>query len=154
MSRRLRTAGLLLPHAPVGSGRRTPGQILIVTSYVFDELRQLRVRPRVALVAKYVAEFRRTPRSLVMGCLRVLSSGVDTLHCSVRGELQDGLLVFLEALKREAQSSKEPQVVTWGEQSVSVALRLHGWRGYSFWASSPNIEVAIGAPSLSGREPQ
>ena len=89
-----------------------------------------------------------------MGCLRVLSSGVDTFHCSVRGELQDGLLVFLEALKREAQSSKEPQVVTWGEQSVSVALRLHGWRGYSFWASSPNIEVAIGAPSLSGREPQ
>jgi len=82
-----------------------------------------------------------------MGDLRVLSAGVDTLHCSVRGELQDGLLVFLEALKQEAQLSKEAQVVTWGEQSLSVALRPHGWRSYPFWASSPNIEVAIGAPA-------
>jgi hypothetical protein len=30
-----------------------------------------------------------------MAELRILSAGVDTLHCSVRGELQDGLLVFL-----------------------------------------------------------
>ena len=82
-----------------------------------------------------------------MGGLRILSSGVDTLHFSVRGELQEGLLVFLDALKKEAQSSKELQVVTWGEQSLSVALRPHGWRSYPFWASSPNIEVAIGAPS-------
>ena len=92
-------------------------------------------------------EIRRPSGYLVMGGLRVLSSGVDTLHFSVRGELQEGLLVFLEALKREAQTSKELQVVTWGEQSLSVALRPHGWRSYPFWASSPNIEVAIGAPS-------
>ncbi|MHB1576359.1 MAG: hypothetical protein ACYCX9_07590 [Candidatus Dormibacteria bacterium] len=77
--------------------------------------------------------------------LKILSAGVDTLHCSVRGELQDGLLVFLEALKQESQRTKELQVVTWGEQSLSVALRPHGWRSYPFWASSPNIEVAIGA---------
>jgi hypothetical protein len=81
-----------------------------------------------------------------MAEVRILSAGVDTLHCSVRGELQDGLLVFLEALKAEAQHSKEAQVVTWGEQSLSVALRPHGWRSYPFWAGSPNIEVAIGAP--------
>ncbi|MDA8331887.1 MAG: hypothetical protein M0027_11945 [Candidatus Dormibacteraeota bacterium] len=92
-------------------------------------------------------EFRRPSGYLVMGGLKVLSSGVDTLHFSVRGELQEGLLVFLDALKKEAQSSKELQVVTWGEQSLSVALRPHGWRSYPFWASSPNIEVAIGAPS-------
>ena len=79
--------------------------------------------------------------------LRILSAGVDTLHCSVRGELQDGLLVFLEALKKESQRTKEVQVVTWGEQSLSVALRPHGWRSYPFWASSPNIEVAIGGAS-------
>jgi hypothetical protein len=88
-------------------------------------------------------EFRRPSGYLVMGGLKVLSSGVDTLHFSVRGELQEGLLVFLEALKLAAQSSKELQVVTWGEQSLSVALRPHGWRSYPFWASSPNIEVAI-----------
>ena len=91
-------------------------------------------------------QFRRALGSLVMAGLRILSAGVDTLHCSVRGELQDGLLVFLEALKAEAQHSKEAQVVTWGEQSLSVALRPHGWRSYPFWAGSPNIEVAIGAP--------
>ena len=89
-----------------------------------------------------------------MGGLRVLSSGLDTLHFSVRGELQEGLLVFLEALKREAQSSEELQVLTWGEQSLSVAPRPHGWRRYPFWASPPNIEVAIGAPSPSGQERQ
>ena len=82
-----------------------------------------------------------------MGELKILSAGVDTLHCSVRGELQDGLLVFLEALKEESQRTNELQVVTWGEQSLSVALRPHGWRSYPFWASSPNIEVAIGASS-------
>ena len=92
-------------------------------------------------------EIRRPSGYLVMGGLRVLSSGVDTLHFSVRRELQEGLLVFLEALKREAQTSKELQVVTWGEQSLLVALRPHGWRSYPFWASPPNIEVAIGAPS-------
>jgi hypothetical protein len=80
-----------------------------------------------------------------MAELKILSAGVDTLHCSVRGELQEGLLVFLEALKEESQRSKELQVVTWGEQSLSVALRPHGWRSYPFWASSPNLEVAIGA---------
>ena len=64
-------------------------------------------------------EFRRPPGYLVMGGLKVLSAGVDTLHCSVRGQLQDGLPVFLEALKREAQPPKELQVVTWGEQSLS-----------------------------------
>ncbi len=80
-----------------------------------------------------------------MADLRILSAGVDTLHCSVRGELQDGLLVFLEALKEESQRTNELQVVTWGEQSLSVALRPHGWRSYPFWASSPNIEAAIGA---------
>ena len=49
-----------------------------------------------------------------MAELRILSAGVDTLHCSVRGELQDGLLVFLEALKEESQRTNELQVVTWG----------------------------------------
>ena len=86
-----------------------------------------------------------------MGGLRILSSGVDTLHFSVRGELQEGLLVLLGTSKREAQSSKELQVVTWGERSLSVALRPRGWRSYPFWASPPNIEVAIGASSPSGQ---
>ena len=64
-------------------------------------------------------EFRRPSGYFVMGGLKVLSSGVDTRHFSVRGELQEGLPVFLEALKREAQPPKELQVVTWGEQSLS-----------------------------------
>ena len=58
--------------------------------------------------------FRRSLGSIVMGELKGLSAGVDTLHCSVRGELQDGLLVFLEALKEESQRTNELQVVTWG----------------------------------------
>ena len=53
-----------------------------------------------------------------MGDLKILSAAVDTLHCSVRGELQDGVPVFLEALKEESQRTKELQVVTWGEQSL------------------------------------
>jgi len=97
------------------------------------------------VVAKYVPDFRRALGSIVMRALRILSAGVDTLHCSVPGELQDGLLAFLEALKQESQRTNELQVVTWAEQSLSVALRPHCWRSYPFWASSPNIEVVIGA---------
>ena len=87
-----------------------------------------------------------------MGGLALLSSGVDTLHFSVRGELQEGLLVFLEALKREAQSSEEFQVVAWGEPSPSAAVRPHRWRSYQPRASSLNIEVTPGAPSPSGQD--
>ncbi|MHB8312015.1 MAG: hypothetical protein ACYDD0_01760 [Candidatus Dormibacteria bacterium] len=42
---------------------------------------------------------------------------------------------------------KESQVLTWGEHPLSVALWPHGWTSYPFWASSPNIEVALGAPA-------
>ena len=96
------------------------------------------------MVGKYIPEFSRALGSIVMGDLRILSAGVDTLHFSVRGELQDGLLLFLEALKEESQRTKELQVLTWGEQSLSVALRPHSWRSYPLWDSSPNIEGAIG----------
>ena len=70
------------------------------------------------VVGKYALHFRRALGSIVMGDLKILSAGVDTLHCSVRGELQDGVPVFLEALKEESQRTKELQVVTWGEQSL------------------------------------
>jgi len=45
--------------------------------------------------------FRRALGSIVIGALRFLSDGVDTLHFSVRGELQDRLLAFLQTLKVE-----------------------------------------------------
>jgi hypothetical protein len=37
LSRELRTAGLLPPHVPVGSGGRTPDQILGISSYAYNE---------------------------------------------------------------------------------------------------------------------
>ena len=55
----------------------------------------------LTVVAKYMPHFRRALGSIVIGALRFLSDGVDTLHFSVRGELQDRLLAFLQTLKVE-----------------------------------------------------
>jgi hypothetical protein len=77
------------------------------------------------------------------GRLRVLSAGVDSLYLSVRGELWDGLLPALADIR--ALGDEDGAVVQLHDDDYAFLMRPHGWRGYPFWLSSPNVELMIGA---------
>jgi hypothetical protein len=79
-----------------------------------------------------------------MSDLRVLASGIDSLYVSVRGELIDGLLVFLGDLRGLTPDGDIPLSLGCGEPDL--LLRTHGWRGYPWWFSSPRWELFVGGP--------
>jgi len=79
-----------------------------------------------------------------MSDLRVLASGIDSLFVSVRGELIDGLPVFLGDLRGLTPDGDIPLSLGCGEPDL--LLRTHGWRGYPWWFSSPRWELFVGGP--------
>ena len=81
------------------------------------------------------------------GPLHVLRAGVDTLHLSAAGELLDGCLLYFQDVKAEAAATDDPMVVTLGRGPFALRVRPHGWRGYPIWASSPELELFLGAPA-------
>ena len=80
-----------------------------------------------------------------MSKLSVLSSGVDTLHLSVRGCPDEDRLYELDEAKEQARVSSEQQVVSFTDPPRSFLMRPHGWRRYRLWMSSPSFELALGA---------
>ena len=78
--------------------------------------------------------------------LHVLRAGVDTLHLSTAGALEDGALLYVADVKREAAATDDPMVVTLGSGTFALRVRPQGWRRYPIWASSPELELFLGAP--------
>ena len=76
--------------------------------------------------------------------LRVLASGVDTLHASVRGVVRSEVWELLEDAKRRAQAEDEQVPFDFPVTSGGFLLRQHGWRGYTYWLSSPDFELMLG----------
>lgn len=65
-------------------------------------------------------------------------------------------MVFLGALKGEAQLSRVAQAVTWGERPLPVALRPHDWGGSTTWLHCELVDKkrrAAGAARLVGPSP-
>lgn len=80
--------------------------------------------------------------------VRVLGAGVDTLHVSVKGELQDGVTVCFEQLQREARDAGSPLPVSFHDpEQTEFLFRGHGAHGQPYWLSSPRFEVFVGAHS-------
>ncbi|HUY97271.1 MAG TPA: helix-turn-helix domain-containing protein [Verrucomicrobiae bacterium] len=50
-------------------------------------------------------------------------------------------------VKREAAATDDPMVVTLGSGPFALRVRPHGWRRYPIWASSPELELFLGAPT-------
>ncbi len=76
--------------------------------------------------------------------LRVVGSGVDSLYVACRGELQDGLVPALTAI-RALNSDGDPLVWQFRDNQGFFMPRPHGWRGYPFVLQSPNYELRVGA---------
>ena len=77
--------------------------------------------------------------------LRVLASGVDTLYTSARGVVRREVWDLLEEAKRRAQAEEEEEVaLDFPVTSGAFLIRPHGWRGYTYWLSSPDFELMLG----------
>lgn len=78
-----------------------------------------------------------------MNIVRVLASGVDTLHASAAGVLLPGLRQELGELRADAGS--DGLAVDVGDNPEGFILQPHGWRGYPIWLRSARIELMLGA---------
>src|SRR5579859_6151458 len=76
--------------------------------------------------------------------LRVLSSGVDTLHLSARGTVRGEVWEALEAARREAQAAGESVPFGFELTGQAFLLKPHGLRGYAYWLTSPDVELLLG----------
>src|SRR5215472_17015818 len=76
--------------------------------------------------------------------LRVLASGVDTLHVSVRGVVRPEVWDLLDEAKERAKAEDEEVVFDFPLTSGASLLRKHGWRGYTYWLISPDFELMLG----------
>lgn len=73
----------------------------------------------------------------------MLSSGVDSLYVSFRGEVDMSRLDELEVLRTRAQESGHPQVVSLGVERRAV-VKATGWGSYRFWLRCGDFDVFIG----------
>jgi len=75
--------------------------------------------------------------------LKVLSSGIDSLYVSFRGEVRAELLDDLEVLKAKAQETGQPQVV--GIPAGQRALvQPSGWGSYRYWLRCGDFDLFVG----------
>jgi hypothetical protein len=81
-----------------------------------------------------------------MTAVTILAGGVDSLYLSAAGELADGLDVCLAAMIDNNRHTGEPIPFSFDSAEPDMLLRLHGWRNWPFWISSPRFELCVGAP--------
>jgi hypothetical protein len=79
----------------------------------------------------------------VTTALTVLSSGVDSLYVSFRGEVEVSRLDELEILKARAQETGYPQVVSLGSERVAL-VQATGWGRYRYWLRCGDFDVFVG----------
>lgn len=78
-----------------------------------------------------------------MGELQTLSSGVDTLHLSVKGTVRSELWAELDAARSEAgDDDQEP--VELGDTGQAFNVQPHGWKFFPLWLRSPDYELMLG----------
>jgi hypothetical protein len=73
----------------------------------------------------------------------VLSSGVDSLYVSFRGEVDESRLEELEVLKARAQEAGHPQVISLGIERRAL-VQASGWGSYRYWLRLGDFDVFVG----------
>jgi hypothetical protein len=74
----------------------------------------------------------------------VLASGIDSLYFSVRAGVRAEAWELLRRTKERAEFEREPTPLEFPLTGQAFMLKPHGWRGYTFWASSPDFEPMVG----------
>ncbi len=76
--------------------------------------------------------------------MRLLASGIDTLNLSVRGTVQESVWdLFAEAQKR-ARLNEGDELFSFPVTEETFDCHPYGWRGYTYWMSSPDFELMVG----------
>ena len=73
----------------------------------------------------------------------MLSSGIDSLYISFKGEAGAELIDALEVLKAKAQETGQPQVVRLGGDRRAL-VQPSGWASYRYWLRCGDFDVFIG----------
>jgi hypothetical protein len=73
---------------------------------------------------------------------RVLSSGIDSLYVSFRGEVGADRLDELEVLKAKAEEIGQPSVLALGARRAQ--LQPSGWGSYRYWLRCGDFDVFVG----------
>ncbi len=76
--------------------------------------------------------------------MRVLASGIDSLYFSVRAAVRPEAWELLTRARERAEFEREPAPVEFPLTGQAFMLKPHGWRGYTFWATSPDYELMVG----------
>lgn len=76
--------------------------------------------------------------------LRLLASGIDTLHVSARGAVRPEVREALEVVKRDAQEADEPVPYEFPLTAQAFMVKPYGLRGYTHWLTSPDFELLLG----------
>jgi hypothetical protein len=76
--------------------------------------------------------------------LKVLASGIDTLHLSARGTIRPELWEVLEQARLQAQAEEQLVPVELGDSGQCFNVKGHGLRGYALWLTSPDYELLLG----------
>jgi len=76
--------------------------------------------------------------------MRVLTSGIDSLYFSVRSPVRAEAWALLKRAKDRAEHERELAPVDFPLTGQAFLVKPHGWRGYTFWATSPDFELMVG----------
>lgn len=76
--------------------------------------------------------------------LRVLASGVDTLHLSARGVVRAELWEALDSPKGRAQAEEVAAPFGFAVTGRLFLVKPYGLRGYTYWLMSPDFELLVG----------
>ena len=76
--------------------------------------------------------------------MRVLTWGIDSLYFSVRAPVRPEAWKLLTRAKERAEFEREPALVEFQLTGQAFMVKPHGWRGYTFWATSPDYELMVG----------
>ncbi len=76
--------------------------------------------------------------------MKLLATGVDTLNLSVRGTIREPVWDLLEDVQQRARTKDDPELFFLPVTEEAFLCRPYGWRGYTYWLSSPDYEVMVG----------
>ena len=76
--------------------------------------------------------------------MRLLASGIDTLNLSVKGTIREPVWDLLSEVQRRARANEDVAPLAFPVTEEAFECRPYGWRGYTYWLSSPDYEVMVG----------
>ena len=76
--------------------------------------------------------------------MKLLASGIDTLNLSVKGTVREPVWDLLAEVQGRARANEDVAPLSFPVTEEAFECRPYGWRGYTYWLSSPDYELMVG----------